>query len=33
MPWAFIAESVLPGLNPYHPNQRIRPPTAPRMML
>src|ERR1700687_5597026 len=23
-----IAESVLPGLKPYQPNQRIRPPTA-----
>src|SRR5690242_3625167 len=33
MPEASSAESVLPGLNPYQPNQRIRPPTAPRMML
>ena len=33
MPCASSADSVLPGLNPYQPNQRIRPPTAPRMML
>ena len=33
MPCASSAESVLPGLKPYQPNQRIRPPTAPRMML
>src|SRR5258705_9456766 len=33
MPWTSIAESVLPGLKPYQPNHRIRPPTAPRMML
>src|SRR5467141_4342057 len=28
IPSKSIAESVLPGLNPYQPNQRIRPPTA-----
>src|SRR6266480_4465710 len=28
MPSKSIAESVLPGLNPYHPNQRRRPPLA-----
>ena len=33
MPWRSIADSVLPGLKPYQPNHRIRPPTAPRMML
>src|ERR1043166_7040476 len=33
MPWTSIADSVLPGLKPYQPNQRISPPTAPRMML
>ena len=33
MPCMSSAESVLPGLNPYQPNQRIKPPTAPRMML
>ena len=33
MPCTSIADSVLPGLNPYQPNHRIRPPTAPRMML
>ena len=33
MPEASSADSVLPGLKPYQPNQRIRPPTAPRMML
>src|SRR3979490_2925693 len=33
MPWMSIADRVLPGLNPSQPNQRIRPPTAPRMML
>src|SRR5467141_4876879 len=26
MPTKSIAERVLPGLNPYQPNQRIRPP-------
>src|SRR6266699_1743331 len=33
IPEASSADSVLPGLNPYQPNQRIKPPTAPRMML
>jgi hypothetical protein len=33
MPWASIAERVLPGLNPYHPNQRMTPPTAASVML
>src|SRR5262245_27761618 len=33
MPCMSSAESVLPGLKPYQPNHRIRPPTAPRMML
>src|SRR5580692_5803708 len=28
MPTKSIAESVEPGLNPYHPNHRIRPPDA-----
>ena len=28
-----IPESVLAGLNPYHPNQRMTPPTAARVML
>src|ERR1041385_2255330 len=27
-PDASIADSVLPGLNPYHPNHKITPPTA-----
>src|SRR6266481_3660593 len=27
IPSKSIADSVLPGLKPYHPNQRIRPPT------
>src|SRR5512140_766103 len=26
-PTASMADRVLPGLNPYHPNQRITPPT------
>ena len=29
MPAVSSAESVLPGLKPYQPNHRIRPPTAP----
>ena len=29
---ASIAESVLPGLNPYQPNQRMTPPTAAMVM-
>src|ERR1700722_3042438 len=29
MPCASSADSVLPGLNPYHPNQKISPPVAP----
>src|SRR5215831_11854658 len=33
MPTASSADRVEPGLKPYHPNHRIRPPTAPRMML
>src|SRR5215467_7649819 len=33
MPCASSAESVDPGLKPYQPNHKIRPPTAPRMML
>ena len=33
MPCMSSADSVLPGLKPYQPNHRIRPPTAPRMML
>ena len=32
MPPKSIAESVLPGLNPYQPNQRITPPTAAIVM-
>src|SRR5580704_18336484 len=28
IPIKSIADSVLPGLNPYHPNQRIKPPEA-----
>src|SRR5207302_1147879 len=28
MPSKSIAESVLPGLNPYQPNHRIRPPVT-----
>ena len=32
MPCASSADSVLPGLKPYQPNHRIRPPTAPMMM-
>src|SRR5580704_19040607 len=32
-PAASIADSVLPGLNPYHPNQRMTPPTAAMVML
>ena len=28
MPWQSIADSVLPGLKPYQPNHRIRPPAA-----
>src|SRR4030088_1837265 len=28
MPSKSIAESVLPGLNPYQPNQRMRPPVT-----
>src|ERR1700677_2212215 len=31
-PAASIAERVLPGLNPYHPNQRMTPPTAAIVM-
>src|SRR4051812_16651765 len=26
IPWKSIAERVLPGLNPYQPNQRMTPP-------
>src|SRR5262245_56819176 len=33
MHWTSIADNVLPGLNPYQPNHKISPPTAPRMML
>jgi hypothetical protein len=33
MPSKSMAESVLPGLKPYHPNQRITPPRAARVML
>src|SRR5579862_5415257 len=29
IPCASSAESVLPGLKPYHPNHRMRPPVAP----
>src|SRR5258705_4969005 len=29
IPCASRAERVLPGLNPYHPNQSISPPAAP----
>ncbi len=32
MPWQSMAESVLPGLKPYQPNQRITPPTAAMVM-
>ncbi len=31
-PAASIAESVLPGLKPYQPNQRMTPPTAAMVM-
>src|SRR5580658_9037193 len=31
-PAASMAESVLPGLNPYQPNQRMTPPTAAIVM-
>src|SRR4029079_18862420 len=31
-PAASIAESVLPGLKPYHPNHRMTPPTAAIVM-
>ena len=33
MPSKSMAESVLPGLNPYQPNQRMTPPRAARVML
>ena len=32
MPAASMADSVLPGLKPYHPNQRMTPPTAAMVM-
>src|SRR5579859_7136760 len=32
-PAASIADRVLPGLNPYQPNQRMTPPTAAIVML
>ena len=32
MPAASIADSVLPGLKPYQPNQRMTPPTAAIVM-
>ena len=32
MPAASMADSVLPGLNPYQPNQRMTPPTAAMVM-
>ena len=32
-PWKSIAESVLPGLNPYQPNHRMMAPTAAMVML
>src|SRR5260370_26135666 len=33
IPSKSIAESVLPGLNPYQPNHRITAPSAARVML
>src|SRR5450432_1057621 len=33
IPSASIADKVLPGLNPYHPNHKINPPTAATVRL
>jgi len=33
IPCMSTADNVLPGLKPYHPNQRIKVPTAPKVRL